>query len=367
MTRLGVSAALCDDEWVTGDVDVVDGVVAAVGCMPATGTDVAVPGFVDLQVNGYAGVDLRRAEPDGLRVVADALARTGVTAFAPTVYSTDIDTYCRALRTLAAAQQSSIGARVLGAHLEGPFLSPSWAGAHDRSQLVAPDLRVLHRLLDAGPVSLMTLAPEMAGADEVIAVLVAWGVTVSIGHSDADAACVHHAVESGARMLTHCFNAHRRFGGRDPGPAGVALTRRELCPAVIADGVHVADDSLRLVFAAAGERVVLTTDAIAAAGSDDGVWTFDGAEVTIADGRATLADGTLAGSVASMDMCVRHLISLGIDPTLVLRAASTNPARVIALEHHIVPGARADIAVLDDQWNVVRTICAPSTTPSRPA
>ncbi len=361
MSRIGVGSAWCDGAWVAGDVDVIDGVVVAVGCMPPVGTECAVPGFVDLQVNGFAGFDLRRAERDGYRAVADALALTGVTAFAPTVYSTDLDTYVDALATIATMKRSQRGgAQLLGAHLEGPFLNPLWAGAHDRDRLIAPDLQALSRLLAAGPVALMTLAPELPGADEVMSELVARGITVSIGHSDADAECVHRAVDNGATMLTHCFNAHRRFSGRDPGPAGVALSRTELHPAVIADGVHVADDAVRMVFAAAGDRVVLTTDAIAAAGSDDGVWAFDGAAVTVSGNRATLPDGTLAGSVASMDMCLRHLVGLGIDPGLALTAASTTPARLVGLDQRLVPGAPAQVAVLDDHWNVVRTIIGSS-------
>jgi len=357
VSRIGVGSAWCDGEWVTGDVDIVDGVMVAVGCRPGVGTDVAVPGFVDLQLNGFAGVDLRRAELEEFRRVADALALTGVTAFAPTLYSADLDTYCGALGSVGeAVRAADLAATVLGAHLEGPFLNPLWAGAHDRRQLVKPSMDVLDRLLNAGPVALMTLAPELSGAHDVLVALVERGVMVSIGHTDADAEQVHRAVDRGARMVTHCFNAHRRFAGRDPGPAGVALSRGDLHPALIADGVHVADDVLRMAFAAAGNRVVLTTDAISAAGSDDGVWNFDDVAVTVSDGRATLLDGTLAGSVASMDICVRHLIRLGVDPGLVLSAASTTPARLVGRDHRLAPGTPASVTVLDDQWEVVRTI-----------
>lgn len=344
MTRLGVSAALVDGRWLPGDVSVADGRIEAVGLQPASGGRVAVSGFVDRQLNGFAGVDLKAAGPAGYATVGKALLRHGVTSYLPTFYSATPDEYVAALGTLREVHAAPPpGARPLGAHLEGPFLNPTWAGAHDRRRLVDPDLALAARLLDAGPVDLVTLAPELPGGVELVRHLVGRGVRVSIGHSDATAEQCRDAVDAGATMLTHCFNAHRRFAGRDPGPAGVALVDPRIEVGVIADGVHVADDSLRLVAAAAGERMVLVTDAIAPAGTDATIW---GGVVTVADGAARLADGTLAGSVATMDGCVRHLIALGVAPEVALRAAGGGRLRV---------GGPADVAVLDDAWQVVHT------------
>lgn len=357
--RLGVTAALVNGVWVPGDVAIVEGRVEAVGCSPAGGTAVAVPGFVDCQVNGFAGVDLRRADHAGYEHVAGALARTGVTTFLPTFFSSTPEAYRLALSMLAAVQSiPPAGARIGGAHLEGPFLSPKWAGAHDRRLLTDPDLDLARALLDAGPVALMTVAPELSGADDLIRLLRDRRIVASIGHSDATAEGVHHSIECGAAMITHCFNAHRRFTSRDPGPAAVALTRSEVTVALIADGHHVGSDAIRLCFASAPGRVALVTDAIAPAGTDDRRWEVDGTMVTIDGGRATLDDGTLAGAVVSMDACVRNVIALGIDPAAAVLAASTTPGRIAGLSASLAPGAVADIAVLDDGWRVERTLVA---------
>jgi len=357
--RLGVRASLVNDAWVAGDVEVRDGRVEAVGCSPPRGKAVAVPGFVDCQVNGFAGVDLRHADQAGYEKVAGAIARTGVTTFLPTYFSSTPETYRLALSTLAQVQSTPpAGARIGGAHLEGPFLSPLWAGAHDRRHLTEPDLEIARVLLDSGPVALMTVAPELAGADQLIRLLRDRRIVVSIGHTDATAEEVHHAIDGGVSTITHCFNAHRRFSSRDPGPAAVALTRSEVTVGLIADGHHVAPDAIRLCFAAAPGRVALVTDSVAPAGTDEERWEVDATVVTIDHGRATLADGTLAGAVVPMDACVRHVIELGVDPAAAVLAASTTPGRIAGLTATLIPGAVADIAVLDDGWRVERTLVA---------
>jgi N-acetylglucosamine-6-phosphate deacetylase len=255
-----------------------------------------------------------------------------------------------ALATLKAVHASpAAGARAGGAHLEGPFLSPRWAGAHDPDRLLAPDRAIADRLLDAGPLAVMTLAPELPQALALVEYLVHRGVSVSIGHTDATAEQCHDAFDAGAAMLTHCYNAHRRFAGRDPGPFGAALADPRVEVGLIADGVHVADDSLRLVAAAAPGRMVLVTDAIAPAGTASDSWTAGGVEVTVRDGAARLADGTLAGGVGTMDGCVRRMIGLGVAPEVVIRAAGGGRLR---------PGAPADVVVLDDAWEVVTALIA---------
>ncbi len=354
--RLGASRALVGGRFVDGDVEVDGDRIGAVGQGGGDLALTAVPGFVYLQVNGFAGVDFRRATADELRASAAAIARTGTTTFLPTYFSSTVDEYVAALVTLSAvhAQQAGDAPRIGGAHLEGPFLSRAWAGAHDPARLIEPDPLALHRLLGAGPISLMTIAPELPGAVDLISRLRNADVVVSMGHTDADAATCHDAADAGVAMLTHCWNAHRRFAPRDPGPAAVAIER--LAPGLICDRVHVADDALRMTFAAAADRVCVVTDAVAPAGTDRSIWDIDGVAVTIRDGEARLADGTLAGSVVTMDRSVRNLIAIGVAPEVALSAASTNPARILGVEDHdLRVGSVADVALLDDAWAVVET------------
>ena len=351
--RLGVRSALVEGAWVAGDVEVVDGRIAAVGCAPRGSAGVAAPGFVDCQVNGFAGVDLRTAATGDYAAVTAALAATGVTTFLPTLHSSTLEMYRAALAVLGEVRAAPPpGARVGGAHLEGPFLSVRWRGAHDPRLLTEPDPDVVSSLLAAGPVALVTLAPELQGAHPLIAALRAAGVVVSVGHTDATAAQTHAGIDAGASMITHCFNAHRRFTPRDPGPAAVALTRPEVTVGLIADLHHVAADAIVMCFAAASGRVALGSDAIAPAGTAATDWLG----VRIDGNRASLPDGTLAGAVTPMDRCVRNVISLGIDPIDALGAASTTPARVAGVDARLAPGSPADVVVLDEGWQVVRTL-----------
>src|SRR5262245_39106297 len=204
--RLGVAGALVGGRLVPGDVDVVDGRIAAAGLANANGKGLAAPGFVDLQVNGFAGVDFLGADADGYAVAGDALLETGVTSYLPTMITSPEDDLVEALRGLPVDGR---GPRVLGAHLEGPFISPRRLGTHPPSARRDPDLALLDRLLAAGPVVLVTLAPELPGALEVVGELGARGIPVSCGHSDATAAEAAAAFDAGVRTVTHLFNAMR--------------------------------------------------------------------------------------------------------------------------------------------------------------
>jgi N-acetylglucosamine-6-phosphate deacetylase len=354
---VGVARALVAGQWVRGDVAVDDGRIDAVGVRPG-GIGIAIPGFVDRQVNGFGGVDLRYADAERLAAAGVALAGTGVVAYLPTIASTGFDDSLESLGAIGAATVSPPpGARPLGAHLEGPFLSASWAGAHDGDRLSPVNTSRLERLLAAGPVRIVTLAPELIGADALIERLVADDVIVSMGHTDADAETASGAVALGVSMITHCFNAHRRFAARDPGPAGVALSDARVTVGLIADLLHVAPEVVRLCFAAAGRRVAVVTDAVAPAGTAATTWDFDGVPVTVRDGRATLADGTLSGSVVSMSQSLRNLLMIGIDPALAVHAVSTGPAAgLLDGPHDLSPGSPAAIAVLDEDWSVRGTV-----------
>jgi N-acetylglucosamine-6-phosphate deacetylase len=357
--RLGVKAALVNGGLVDGDVTIDDGVISAVGVEPAGGDGIAVPGYVDLHINGVAGIDFLTAEPSDYRRAGEALARTGVVAYQPSFVSSPTDAYAE---PLASVQDAADPARpvglpfICGVHLEGPFLSPEWPGAHEPEYLLQPDIRLAERLLAGGSVTMMTLAPELPGALELIAWLVARGVVVSCGHSDADQA--HAAFDSGARAITHIHNAHRRWRPRDPGIGGAALVRPDVAVQAIVDGVHLAPESAYGVFLAAGPRFCLVTDAIEAALLDAGEYELGGRAVRLRDGAVRLPDGTLAGSVLTMDEAVRNLVAGGASMTDAVYAASAAPAALLGREDLgvLLPGRPAHIAVLDDELHVQRTL-----------
>ena len=212
--KLGVAAALVDGLLVKGDVEVLDGRVSAVGVANRNGHGVAVAGYVDLQVNGFGGVDFLDADADGYRKAGEALLETGVTAYLPTLITSPEQQILAAMREVPISEARP---RILGMHLEGPFLSPNRLGTHEASSRRDPDLALLERLLDSGPVRLMTLAPELPGATALIDRLLERGVAVSLGHTDATAEQANAAFDRGARSVTHLFNAMRPFLHRDPG------------------------------------------------------------------------------------------------------------------------------------------------------
>jgi len=359
--RLGVKAALAGGELIDGDVDIEDGVIARVGASPAGSEGIAVPGFVDVHINGIAGIDFLAADPDAYRRAGEALARTGVVAYQPTFVSSDEGAYDEPLRAAEAAiAEHTAGGLplVLGVHLEGPFLSPEWPGAHDPEHLRLPDLGLAERLVGGGPVTMMTLAPELPGALELIDWLVARDVVVSCGHSDADAEQAYAAFDRGARGITHVYNAHRRWRPRDPGLAGAALVRPDVTVQAIVDGVHLAPETAFGAFLAARERFCLVTDAIEAAMLDPGEYELGGRPVRLRDGAVRLPDGTLAGSVLTMDEAVRNLVAAGAPWTEAVHAASAAQARLLRRDDlgRLEPGAPAHVTVLDDDLRVLRTL-----------
>lgn len=359
--RLDVKAALVGGELVDGDVEIEDGVITRLGLSPAGAVGVAVPGFVDLHINGVAGVDFLTADAEGYRRAGEALGRTGVVAYQPTLVSSEPGAYAEPLGAAReVADENGSGGRplVLGVHLEGPFLSPEWPGAHDPQHLRPPDIPLTERLLADGPVTTMTLAPELPGALELIDLLVARRVVVSCGHSDADAERAHAAFDRGARAITHIHNAHRRWKPRDPGLGGVALVRPEATVQAIVDGVHLAPETAFGAFLASRGRFCLVTDAIEAAMLDAGEYELGGRPVRLRDGAVRLPDGTLAGSVLTMDEAVRNLVAAGADWMDAVHAASTAPARLLGRDDlgQLGPGRPANVTVLDDDLRVLRTL-----------
>lgn len=353
--RLGVGAALVDGTLVLGDVEISDGRVTAVGLSSANGHGIASAGFVDLQVNGFAGVDFFSADADGYRRAGLALLECGVTAYQPTFITSPEEELVAALGEVPV---NGAAPRVLGAHLEGPFISAARLGTHPAQERRDPDLALLQRLLAAGHVSHVTLAPELPGAFELVDLLRERGVTVSCGHSDATAAEAREAFSRGAKTVTHIFNAMRPFAAREPGLAGAALVANDVVVQVILDGVHLADDTARLVWQAAGGRVALVTDAIAAAHAGDGAYTLAGVDFEVEDGVARNADQVLAGSTVCMIDAVRNLVALGAPVEAALAAATSVPARIAGRPElgTLAPGSDADVVVLDDSLDIVRVL-----------
>jgi N-acetylglucosamine-6-phosphate deacetylase len=352
--RLGVEAALVDGRLVPGDLEIVDDRVGRHGLASRNGRGVASPGFVDIQVNGFGGVDFLDADSGGYRRAGEAMLETGVTAYLPTFITAPEEQLQAALREVPAHNG---GPRILGVHVEGPFLAPKRLGTHPPLARRDPDPALLERLLDSGRIRMVTIAPELPGADSLIGLLLRRGVTVSLGHTDATAEEANAAFDAGVRTVTHLFNAMRPFSHRDPGIAGAALTRPDVVVQIILDRIHLAAETAKIVWSAAAGRVALVTDAVAGAGLDDGSFSLGGFEVKIRDGVARGPDGVLAGSSLTMIEAVRNLHELGVPLGSALDAASSVPARVIG-EHAggLVAGAPADVTVLDDNLAVQRVL-----------
>ena len=345
-----------------GHVLVRDGVIAAVGeGPPARRPDVRldagvlVPGFVDLQVNGYFGAEFEAVRPSEWRMVAARLPETGTTAFMPTFITAPVPQFASALRQAAPLASDQPGARVLGVHLEGPFISPLRAGAHRKEWMTDPAPGAISELLDAGRgiLKIVTLAPELPGALDAITRLTRAGVLVSVGHTDALASQVAAAAGAGARMVTHLFNAQRPLHHREPGVPGQALSDARLTSGLIADFQHVAPEVCALAFAAAPGRIFLVTDAAACAGMPPGTYRLGGEPIELPAGDGTppvRASGMLAGSALRMDVAVANMVRAGAGLPRAVAAATRIPADLIGRPElgRIAPGALADLTWLGE-------------------
>lgn len=333
-------------------VEVGEGDTAADVSLPE---GVLVPGLVDLQVNGFFGIDFIDATPEQWDDVARRLPETGVTGFVPTFITAPVDELAEGLRRARAAMdaQDRAAARILGVHTEGPFLSDRRRGAHNPAYLCDPTPAAVATLLEAAPgtLVLVTLAPERLGALQAIRRLVDAGVLVSVGHTDAVVEQVAAAADAGARMVTHLFNAQRPLHHREPGTPGQALVDARLTCGLIVDLHHVAAKVCRLAFAAASGRVALVTDAVAAAGMPPGRYILGGEPVILEPGRPPLReDGTIAGSGLRLDEAVANAVAVGVDLVTAVDAATRVPADLLGRHDfgRLQPGSLADLVWLDD-------------------
>ncbi len=336
------------------------------------GGSVMAPGYVDLHIHGSAGYDVMDDSAEALPAIEQLLVRHGVTSYFPTTVTASMDVTLRALERLADAVEkreldlerqnadSQSRALPLGIHLEGPFISHARRGVHPPENLLAPTLALFEKFWQAarGRIRMMTIAPELEDALEVIAEAARRGVCVSLGHSDADFAATERGIAAGARHATHTFNAMRPLDHRSPGILGAVLTDHRMSADIIADGVHLDPAIVKLFADAKGpQQTVLITDATSATGMPEGRYRLGSFEVDVRDGKC-MVDGKLAGSVLTMDRAVRNLARFAEwDLPRAVAAASQNPARVarIANKGVLAVGADADFVVLNPEGEVLRT------------
>lgn len=326
-----------------------------------------LPGLIDIQLNGAFGGDFSDPSAD-VPSICRRLPRFGVTAFVPTIVTSAPDVYAPALANLRHPPVPG-EARVLGVHIEGPFISHTYRGAHDPAQLRPPSIEEASRWLEAGDVRWLTLAPELPGALALISFLVERGVRVSIGHTDATWSEAAAGVDAGATLATHLFNAMRPLRHRDPGVAGYVLATG-LTAGFIADGNHVAFETLRMVARTkAPDELILITDGLAGLGMPPGRYMVAGHEY-VSDGTSgRLLDGTLTGSLLPLNLALRNLVEkVGLEPAVAVRLATLNPARALGLDGtlgQVEVGRVADLAIVDEDWQVEATIAGGSMCQSR--
>lgn len=323
-----------------------------------------VPAFFDVHIHGSGGHDAMEATEPALNHIGGFLARRGVGAYFATTVTAPLDTLLRSLAGLAKRMSGPLeGARPVGIHLEGPFLSPHKRGCHVESQLLVPSVSLFDRLWQAaeGHIRLMTIAPELPGAEETIAHATRVGVRISLGHSNAQGDAARRGIAAGAISATHTFNAMRAFDHRDPGLLAEVLTNDRLFAEIICDGLHVDPAAVRLFRRAKGpDRAMLVTDAMAGTGMPDGNYRLGEMDVRVQNGRCVAGDAnTLAGSTLTLDRAVRNYAEFtGATLIEAVGLATRNPARMTGLDAEIgslAAGRSADIAVLSPKNEVLET------------
>jgi N-acetylglucosamine-6-phosphate deacetylase len=343
-----------------------DGMIASIHSDSSNkSADVLTSTFLDIHTHGAANYDVMHASPAEIGAIGGFLATKGVGNYLPTTVTAPIDQTLRSLEALANAVESrtpSNQAKPLGIHLEGPFISHAKKGVHPPADILPPDIALFDRFYQAarGHIRLITVAPEIPGALALIQHAASLGVKVSIGHTNATSEEAQAAVEAGARSATHTFNAMRPLDHRAPGVIATVLDDDRLFAELICDGVHVAPEMVRLWLKAKGtDKAILVTDSMSAAGMPDGTYTLGTFQVEVADGRA-MANGSLAGSVLTMDRAVANLQRFtGSSLGTAVRLASHNPAKLLGLEDSIanpVAGQPANFNVFNASGDLQSTI-----------
>ncbi len=326
-----------------------------------------VPGFIDVHIHGAGGADTMDATTEALTTIASILPAEGTTSFLATTITQDKQEIFKALENAAdyIEHHNHPGkAEILGIHLEGPFINETRKGAQPEDHIIAPDISLFAKMQEAAGkhIRLVTLAPEKENGKELIAYLAKNGVIASVGHSDAGYEEMKAAVNAGATHVTHLFNGMKGMHHRDPGVAGAALLFKELKIELIADGIHVVPEMIDLSLRAKGtDGVILITDAMRAKCLKNGTYDLGGQEVHVADGKALLADGTLAGSILKMKDSLKNIMKFtGLSLEKTIKLASENPARQLNIydrKGSIAKGKDADLVVLDGNHDVMMAFC----------
>ncbi len=324
-----------------------------------------VPGFVDVHIHGAGGHDIMEGTAEALNSTTEAVAQHGTTSIVATTVSADPNETCRTAAGIArwmagqaGATSGTARAEVLGLHFEGPFINPARRGVHSLEWIVPPSTALLRAFLStaAGAARILTLAPELPVADEVISEAVDAGLIVSLGHTDASYEESMAAIERGARHAAHVFNAMRPLQHRETGVVGAVLTSPKVTAELIADGVHVDPPAMKLVLAAKGrDGVILVSDGTAATGMPDGTYQLGCIEVSVKGGVCRNAEGKLAGSTLTLDRALRNVVALGTKLPDALAMLTTNPARLLSVEGRkgrLAAGADADLVLMDSELQV---------------
>ncbi|MGB7755933.1 MAG: N-acetylglucosamine-6-phosphate deacetylase [Salinisphaera sp.] len=323
-----------------------------------------LPGFIDAHIHGAMGADVMDAEVDGLARIARYLPAEGTTSFLATTMTGPTDAIEAALSVTAGFESAPGAAEMLGVHLEGPFVDPDKAGAQPVEHIIAPDIGLFDRwqTVSDGRIRVVTLAPEQPGGDALVAHLTRQGVRASIGHSSCSAAQAEAAIAAGAARGTHLFNAMTGLHHREPGAPCALLTNPATRCEIIADGFHITPAMVKLAFCAAGrDRLMAITDAMRAKGLGDGNYELGGQPVTVQNGQARLANGTLAGSVLTFDAAFRNLLDFtGCELADAIAMSSTNAAHDLGVADRkgsLAEGFDADLVVLDADLQLRLTVC----------
>lgn len=336
------------------------------------------PGFVDIHIHGAGGHDVMEGSDEAIQCVAQTIARYGTTSFVATTVTASPDDTCRSLEGIArvaakahsAAETGKPAAELLGIHFEGPFISTVRRGVHPPKWIAEPRLALLEQFLVAadGHSRILTLAPELTGALELVDRARKAGLVVGMGHTNATYEEATAAIRHGVRHAVHVYNAMRPFSHRDTGVIGAVLTRPEVTAEVIADGVHVHAPAIQVLLASKGAgRVVLVSDAISATSMPDGNYRLGTFEVNVSNGVCRDAEGHLAGSTLTLDRAVRQMVGLGVPVSEALRMATLNPAKRIGIESRkgvLAPGADADLVLLDDRLRVAEVMTRRMSEPA---
>ncbi len=330
-----------------------ESILGAEGCY-------VLPGLVDVHIHGAVGHDFCDGSLEGLKEIAAYLKKQGITSFCPTSMTLPLEELKRIFATITQVEADETRARIAGIHMEGPFISPEKKGAQKASYISAPNVEFFRELNDScgKGIRLITIAPEMEGSMDFIRELHD-EVNISLGHSSADYDIATEAFAAGANHGTHLFNAMPPFHHRDPGIIGAAADCKHAMVEMICDGIHLHPAVIRSVFSLFGkERVILISDAMRATGMEDGIYELGGQDVYKKGNRATLADGTLAGSATCLYDCLKNVISFGIAPEDAILAATANPAKSIGNDHIgiIAVGKEADLLITDKDFNLKQVL-----------